>query len=58
MTPFFHRVPERGRERLAALTRLTVTAGMELSLWKRTGGVTEVSAPEPAAPYESEAGGA
>ena len=23
MTPFFHRVPERGRERLAALTRLT-----------------------------------
>ena len=35
MTPFFHRAPESGRERLAALESLTDTARMELSLWRR-----------------------
>ena len=55
MTPVFHRVPERGRERLAALNRLTVTARMELSLWRKT---DDRPVPEPAAPKDSDAGGA
>ena len=54
MTPFFHRVPERGRERLAALTRLTVTARMELSLWHRK---EDWPVPEPAEAEGSDAGG-
>ena len=54
MTPFFHRVPERGRERLAALTRLTVTARMELSLWQRK---EDLPVPEPAEAEGPDAGG-
>ena len=34
MTPFWHRVGDAGRERLAALDALTVTAEAELSLWE------------------------
>lgn len=36
MTPFFHRVPAVGRERLEKTDSLTVTAQAELSLWRRT----------------------
>ena len=54
MTPFYHRAPERGRERLAALDRLTVTARMELSLWRRT---EDPPVSEPAQPPDPEAGG-
>ena len=36
MTPFFHRVPAAGRERLEKTDSLTVTAQAELSLWKKT----------------------
>lgn len=54
MTPFFHRVPERGRERLAALARLTVTARMELSLWQK---MEDLPVPEPAAAEAPDAGG-
>ena len=36
MTPFFHRVPSSGRERLERTERLTVTAQAELSLWRKT----------------------
>ena len=36
MTPFFHRVPASGRERLEKTERLTVTVQAELSLWRRS----------------------
>ena len=35
MTPFYHRVPQAGRERLAAAESLTVTAQIAFSLFRR-----------------------